>query len=115
MPMSDPIYFKTTVPQNMKRHQANRWAINRSKYQAPLKSGINPKAQGIDPKEIPREPAEPEVPNLPAEPDEPDIEQPITARLGLKNKASHAALSILTESDGSEDPGSGLDTEFIKS
>ena len=74
----------------------------------------------LEPKQIPREPAEPEVPNLPTEPDEPDLEQPITARLGinkqgLKNKARQEALSILTDSDGSEDPGSGLDTEFNQS
>lgn len=39
--------------------------------------------------------------------------QTIATKLGLEQQSAHEAISKLMESDGSEDPGSELDTEFV--
>ena len=38
--------------------------------------------------------------------------QTIATKLGLEQQSAHETISKLMESDGSEDPGSELDTEF---
>jgi hypothetical protein len=44
-----------------------------------------------------------------------EVKKTIVGEFGLKQQSPHETISILMESDGNEDPGAELETEFIKS
>lgn len=49
---------------------------------------------------------------MPKESKKKDSEKSITERLGIDGKTDKTSLNDLTNNDGSEDPGSQLDTGF---